>query len=107
MKKQYKYLAYCAPSCLYETFTTIEAARAWLKEGFLTDGEFDPETEDSKIYILHETVVLDVIDKKENYKYLDIDDVPDGEDEDDVWPYSKDWDYVSKERFVPFVEGVS
>lgn len=96
-----KYLAYDAGENEYESFETIEQARAWLKEGFLQDGEgYHPDTESCKIYELKETVTLTVVDEKKNYKYQSEEDAPEGE-EDDVWPYDNAFDTVSKHEFKP------
>jgi len=97
-----KYLAYDACNNEYQEFETIEEAREWLEEGFLDpdEGYNLDDIKDFKIYILHETVDYDVVDKKSNYKYENEDDAPEGE-EDEVWPHDNKFDEVVKHRFVP------
>lgn len=94
-----KYLAYDSINSDYEEFETIEQAREYLVEAFLDPDEgYHPDLIDCKIYELKETVEYDVIDKKENYKYMDEDDIPEGSDEE-AWGHG-DVDEVWKHKFI-------
>jgi hypothetical protein len=41
-----------------------------------------------------------VIDKKENYKYVYEDDIPEDDNESIAWPYSSDFDEIWKHKFI-------
>lgn len=113
MKQSKPFLAFDAINCEYEEHYTIEEARKWLVDRFLSDCEdegYHPDLVDCKIYKLVETVGYDVVDSKENYKYESYDDVPefenvddaDANDSDDVWPYDSAFDEIWKHKFIPF-----
>lgn len=105
MKQSKPYLAFDAINCNYEEHDTIEEARKWLVDRFLSDCEdegYHPDLVDCKIYKLAETVSYDVVDSKENYKYESEYDIPEGEDSDDVWPYDSAFDEIWKHKFIPF-----
>lgn len=83
-----KYLAHNPINWEFEEFETIEEARLFLEESFLDSDEgYHPDTRDCKIYQLVETVELNLIDKKSNYKYSDEDDIPEDDETSDFWPY--------------------
>lgn len=98
-----KYLAYYDNQREYEEFDTIEAARKWLSEAIFDPVDLiysaDKETlESCKIYELKEIVKIEVLDSKENYKYLDEEDIPEDSDEE-AWPYGNNVDEVWKHEF--------
>ena len=99
-----KYLAYDAVNNDYEEFDTIEDARKFLEEIFLDDcGDgYSPELTDCKIFELKEVVEYDVIDRKENYKYEYEDEIPDGDEDSEAWPYDSLFDEIWKHKFVSF-----
>jgi hypothetical protein len=96
-----RYLAFDGINGDHEEFDTIEEAREWLEDCFLSPGEgYHPDFQSCKIYQLAETVECEVVDKKENYKYMDEDDIPEGDNESQAWPYSTDFDEIWKHKFV-------
>ena len=88
------------PDFDHEEFDTIEQARSYLESVFLDNGEYHPDTEVCKIYTLVETVKLEEVDNKGNYKYECEEDIPDGDNESEAWPYSADFDIVAEHKFV-------
>lgn len=97
-----KYLAYDACNGEYEEFETIEEARDWLKEGFLTDDGYNlDDMRNSKIYTIAETVEWEVTDRKSNYKYEYEDDIPEDDNESEAWPHDSIFDEVGTHKFVP------
>ena len=98
-KTMKKYLAFDAINCEYEEFETIKDAREWLEECFLdSDKGYHPDLKDCKIYELKETVIYNVIDKKENYKYENEEDIPEGLNEES-WPYDNSKDEIWEHKF--------
>ena len=96
-----KYLAFDGINGGHEDFDTIEEAREWLEDCFLSPDEgYHPDFASCKIYQLAETVECEVVDKKENYKYIYEDDIPEGDNESQAWPYSTDFDEIWKHKFV-------
>ena len=96
-----KYLAFDGINGDHEEFDTIEEAREWLEDCFLSPDEgYHPDFASCKIYQLAETVECEVVDKKENYKYIYEDDIPEGDNESQAWPYSTDFDEIWKHKFV-------
>ena len=53
-----------------------------------------------KIFELKQTVSYDVVDKKENYKYVYEEDIPEDDEESEAWPYSTSFDEIWKHKFV-------
>jgi hypothetical protein len=97
-----RYLAFDGINGDREEFDTIEEAREWLEDCFLSPDEgYHPDFASCKIYQLAETVECEVVDKKENYKYIYEDDIPEGDNESQAWPYSTDFDEIWKHKFVP------
>jgi len=97
-----KYLAFDGINGGHEDFDTIEEARKWLEDCFLSPDEgYHPDFASCKIYQLAETVECEVADKKENYKYIYEDDIPEGDNESQAWPYSTDFDEIWEHKFVP------
>ena len=103
-KELKKYLAYDAINGWYEDCSTIEEAQKFLEDSFMNvDEGYAAETEQSQIFELKQVVKLKVIDKKENYKYIDIDDAPDDvevNEEEEVWPYGNHFDAICEHKFV-------
>jgi len=100
--KMKKYLAIDGINGDQEKFETIEEARRWLEEYFLDlDEGYHPDFASCKIYQLAEVVECDVIDKKENYKYMYEEEIPEDDNESEAWPYSSDFDEIWKHKFVP------
>jgi len=96
-----RYLAFDGINGDREEFDTIEEAREWLEDCFLDEEEgYHPDFQSCKIYQLAETVECEVVDKKENYKYMDEDDIPEDDNESIAWPYSTDFDEIWKHKFV-------
>jgi succinylglutamate desuccinylase len=88
------------PDFQQEEFETIEQARAYLKEVFFDYEEgYHPGTENCRIYQLVETVELEVVDRKENYKYVREEDIPEDDEESEAWPYPDHYDEVCKHTF--------
>ena len=99
MKK--KYLAYDGINGDHEGFETIEEAREWLEECFNDPVEgYHPDFQSCKIYELKEIVEYEVVDSRENYKYQNEEDIPDGDTESEAWPYSNEFDEVITHKFV-------
>ncbi len=97
-----KYLAVDGINGDREEFDTIEEARKWLEECFLDEQEgYHPDFASCMIFQLAETIECDVVDKKENYKYIYEEDVPDEEEGEEVWPYGAGVDEIWKHKFVP------
>lgn len=96
-----RYLAFDGINGDHEEFDTIEEAREWLEDCFSSPDEgYHPDFQSCKIYQLAETVECEVVDKQENYKYIYEDDIPEGDNESQAWPYSTDFDEIWKHRFV-------
>jgi hypothetical protein len=95
------YIAYNSIDSEYERFDTIEEAREYLEEIFLdSEDGYHPEMDSCKIYALKEVVKYDVVDKKENYKYLNEEDIPDDDDVSEAWPYDNAFDEIWRHKFV-------
>lgn len=62
-----KYLAFDADNREYEESETIEEARDYCQEGFLSEDGYSQETSNYKIYTLTETVELKVIAEKKDF----------------------------------------
>lgn len=96
-----KYLAYDGIENEYELFETIEEAQEWLEGSFLDDTEgYHPDLESCKIYELKQVIKIKVIDSKENYKYENEEDIPEGDTESKAWPYDNAFDEVWEHKFV-------
>jgi len=96
-----KYLAYDAPNNEYESFETIEEAQKWIEESILDPNDgYASEVKDCKIYELRQIVEFDKIDSKENYEYEYEDDIPEGDETSEAWPYDPDFDEVWQHRFI-------
>lgn len=96
-----KYLAYDGINCEYENFNTIEEARKWLVEAFLDSSDgYHPDLKSCAIYKLEETVDYDVIDSKDNYKYMYDDEIPEDDEESEAWPVDVVFDEIWKHKFV-------
>ncbi len=101
-KEEKRFLVYFSPENEYEEVDTIEEARLSLKDVICCseEGLYRPDADSCKIYELKEVVKIKVLDSKENYKYLYEEDVPEGEDEADVWPYSNDFDEIWEHELI-------
>lgn len=100
-KAMKKYLAFDAINHEYEDFDTIKEAQKWLEEAFLDQSEgYHPDLTECKIFELKQTVTYDVIDSKENYKYINEEDIPEGEEGEEVWPHDDMFDEMWQHRFV-------
>lgn len=96
-----KYLAYDGINGDYERFETIEEAREWIKDSIYQPEEgYHPDLKSCKIYELKEVVDYDVIDKKSNYKYEDEDDIPEGDNDSEAWPYDNAFEEIWQHKFV-------
>lgn len=96
-----KYLAFDGITGEYEAFETIEDAREYLEETFLDSTEgYHPDLESSKIFKLAETVGYDIVDSKENYKYIHEEDIPEDDHESEAWPHSSEFDEIWKHKFI-------
>jgi len=100
-----KYLAWDAINGDHETFKTLKEAQDYLTECFLCDGEYSPDIESFCIYELHTGVTYDLIDSKENYKYMHEDEIPEGDEDSEAWPYPTDHDEIWQHKFVDLREG--
>lgn len=99
-----RYLAFDAINYEYEDFDTIDDAQNWLEEAFLDSSEgYHPDLKDCKIFELKQVVDYDVIDSKDNYKYMYEDDIPEDDSESEACPFgSEDYDEIWKHKFVDF-----
>lgn len=97
-----KFLAYDGINCEYEEFETIEQAQEWLKEVFLdADEGYHTELDSCKIFELKQVVDYDVIDSKDNYKYMHDEDIPEDDEESKACPFGGcDYDEIWKHKFV-------
>lgn len=101
-----KYLAFDPINHEYEDFETIKEAQEYLEESFLDDDEgYHPDAEDFLIYELIEKVKVTELDAKENYKYGSEEEAEEANDQkalddEDFWPHSSQFDFVSKHEFV-------
>lgn len=91
-----KYTAYDSYNG-WEFFDTLKEAREYFQE-IIDDGCWDNMAV-HEIYELREEVKFIETDRKENYDYLEEEDVPEGED-GDVWPYANDVDHVGYLKFI-------
>lgn len=84
------YVAYDADSGEYETFDDLEKAKEWLLEMSISDNEISIDVECGYSYIAKVTHRSKFIktDEKSNY------------DDEESWPYSKDFDYVGEVKMV-------
>lgn len=94
------YLAYDEINSEYEEFETLKEAQEWLVEAFLGDDGYHPDMTGCKIYRLFQTVDYDVIDRKENYKYMYEEEIPEGDEISVAWPYNSDADEIWKHKFI-------
>ena len=101
MKKNFRYLAYDAGNNEYQSFETIEEAHKYLESCFFDDGAYDPDLDQYEVYELVEVVRHDILDSKENYKYIYEEDVPEDDEESEVWPYDSAYDEIWQHKFVP------
>lgn len=97
-----KFLAHNPTTGEYYECDTIEEARSACEECFLDDyeNEYHPDTDQFRIYKLYESVEVEVVDSKDNYKYDYEDDIPEGDEESEAWPYDTDIDEIWKHKFV-------
>lgn len=100
MKKTY--LTYDPINGEYETHETIEEARKYLESMFIdaVDGSYHPDTDRCKIYKLEEVVEIEVTDRKSNYKYEYDEEIPEGDEESEAWPYPNEFDEIWKHHFT-------
>ena len=96
-----KYLTYDPIDGIYNEHETIEKAREYLKRMFKdeVDGSYHPDTDNCKIYKLEEVVEIEVVDRKSNYKYEYDEDIPEGDEESEAWPYPNEFDEIWKHHF--------
>ena len=100
-----KYLTFDCVDREYNEFATIEEAREYIQDRIDPNDEgYHPDIKDCKIYELKEMVDYDVVDSKENYKYLTEDEIPEDDDESEAWPYDTDFDEIWQIKFVPTSE---
>lgn len=92
-----KYLAFAIGDHKY--CNTIEEARGWISDKILIDDEYHPDSKYSLIYKLEESVHLNVIDAKSNYKYENEEDIPDDDNESEAWPYDNNVDEILQHTF--------
>lgn len=97
-----KYLAYDGINCEYEDFNTIDEARTWLEQAFFDREEgYHPDLKDCAIYKLEETVDYDVVDSKNNYKYMHEEDIPEDDELSEACPFGgADYDEIWKHKFI-------
>ena len=97
-----RYLAFDGINSEYERFETIEEARSYLEDGFLDRDEgYHPDLTLCVIYELKETVSYEVIDRKENYKYINEEDIPADDKESEAWGWGYDIDEIWQHKFEP------
>lgn len=100
MKKNFRYLAYDAIADEYQRFETLEEAREYLESCFLDDGVYDPDLDGCEIFELVEVAGHDILDSKENYKYMYDEDIPEDDEESEAWPYDTAIEEVWQHKFV-------
>lgn len=97
-----KYLAYDGINSDREDFDHINDARAYLEECFLDPYEgYHPDLGSCCIYELKEIVTHEIVDSKEDYKYIYEEDIPEDDRESEAWPYNTDHDEIWQHHFVP------
>jgi len=96
-----KYIAHDGINGEREDFEQIEDARTYLTGQFLDPHEgYHPDLGSCCIYELKEIVTHEIIDSKENYKYIYEEDIPEDDNESEAWPYSTDHEEIWKHHFV-------
>ena len=96
-----KYLAFDGINCEYEDFETLKEAQDWLVECFLDSSEgYHPDLKSCKIFELKQIVDYEVVDSKENYKYMYDDEIPEDDEESEAWPFDNAFDEIWKHKFV-------
>lgn len=95
-----KYLAYDAVNGEYEHFDEIGKAQKHLENMFLADGSYHPDLKDCAIFKLCQKVDYDVVEKKSDYEYEREEDVPEGDEDSEAWPYDCEFDEIWKHKFV-------
>ena len=101
-----KYVAWDGVDYNHEEFDTIEEAQKYLEKCFFDDNDrtYSSDLIHCGIYELCQKVSYDVIDKKENYKYEDEDDIPEDDEESEAWPYSTVYEEIWQHKFVDVKE---
>ena len=97
-----KYIAYDYDNSDYESFETIEEAQDWIKEG--NSEEISSDINEWFIAEIIQRPVFKETDRKENYKYLDEDDIPEDDTESEAWPFSNEFDFVGKIEFEKAID---
>ena len=97
--KNKNYLAFSSVNQEYDFFETFEQAEQYLKEGY-EEGIPDEAVngEDFIAKITHRSKFNET-DRKENYKYIDEDDIPEDDTESEAWPYSNEFDVIGDISF--------
>jgi len=98
------YVAYFSAQNEFEFFETFEGARKWLLDWY--DEGFPEETMrgfDCIAKVTHRSKFTET-DRKENYKYVYEDDIPEDDDESEYWPHDSDIDVVGELTFEPIEE---
>jgi hypothetical protein len=101
--KNAKYLVFDGINSDYQEFETLKQAQEYLEEIFLDANEgYHPETTNCKIYILSQLIKIDVVDSKENYEYENEEDIPEGDNISEAWPYDNAFDEIWKHNFIDY-----
>lgn len=95
------YVAYFSEQGEFEFFETHEEAESWLRDWY-NEG-FPEETMEGRDFIAkvtHRSKFTET-DRKENYKYVYEDDIPEDDDESEYWPHDSEIDVVGNLTFEP------
>jgi len=92
-----KYIVYDYDNSEFEHFDTIEEAQKWIKKE--NSGEISPDISEYFIAEIIQKASFEVTDKKENYKYVYDEDIPEDDTESEAWPYDNKFDFVGKIKF--------
>jgi hypothetical protein len=93
------YLAFYSEESEFQLCETYEEAEEWLRDWY--DEGFPEETMKGNDFIAkvtHRSKFTET-DRKENYKYVYEDDIPEDDDESECWPHDSDIDIVGKLTF--------
>ena len=92
-----KYIAYDSDNSDFEWFETIEEAQKWIKDG--NTEEISPDINSYFIAEIIQRAVFKETYRKENYKYLNEEDIPEDDTESEAWPFDNEFERVGKIEF--------
>ena len=98
------YVAYFSEQGEFEFFETHEEAEQWLRDWYYECYPDDTISgRDCIAKVTHRSSFTET-DRKENYKYVYEDDIPEDDDESEAWPHSSEFDVIGTLTFEKIAE---